>query len=436
MFSDDTHGRAALRYHHPSPRTSGPVLPPVAVIGAAGFIGSRLSTMLAEEGFPTTCFHRSSPLAPGGRLAGGLRRAWVIFFLASSITPAIAERYPERAASDHSFLMNLLRLLRHTDHRPIFVLASSGGTVYDPSASMPYTETAPIWPGTPYGRAKLLLEQELLAHPDLVLPVILRLASVYGPGQRTRGAHGVIAHWLQAMREDRPLQLFGDPRAGRDYVYIDDVVEALIRVSHLVHTLDRSTADPMTLNIGSGVRTSLLDLLAEITSVVDRRFIVEFDEGRSFDRRDVWLDVTSAGRTLNWYPSTPLHQGLEQTWKSMLRNDAAETSGAEPNSALQSKTITHGPLRIDSVTREVHVNDHVVNLSRKEFDFLHLLASQAGKVFSRKEIINKVWQYESPKSSRTIDTHVNNLRNKLGIRGLIVTVHGVGFRLATCTKGL
>jgi UDP-glucose 4-epimerase len=435
MTSDDTHGRTARRFHR-SPRTSGPVLPPVAVIGAAGFIGSHLSTTLAEEGFPTTRFQRTSALAPGGRLADGLRRAWVIFFLASSITPALAEKYPERAANDHSFLLNLLRLLRHTDPRPIFVLASSGGTVYDPSANMPYTETAPIWPGTPYGRAKLLLEQELLAHSDLVLPVILRLASVYGPGQRIRGAHGVIAHWLKAMREDRPLQLFGDPRAGRDYVYDDDVVEALIRVSHLVHTLDRGTAEPMTLNIGSAVRTSLLDLLAEVSSVVDRKFTVEFDDARSFDRRDVWLDVTSAARTLNWSPRTSLHQGLRETWTAMLRNESAETIGLELTSELQSRAITHGPLRIDSVTREVHVNDHLVNLSRKEFDFLHLLASHAGKVFSRKEIIRKVWHYESPKSSRTIDTHVNNLRNKLGIRGLIVTVHGVGFRLATCTKGL
>ena len=93
MTSDDMHGRTARRFYR-SPRTSGPILPPVAVIGSAGFIGSRLSTKLAEEGFPTTRFQRSSALAPGGRLADGIQQAWVIFFLASSITPALAEKYP------------------------------------------------------------------------------------------------------------------------------------------------------------------------------------------------------------------------------------------------------------------------------------------------------------------------------------------------------
>lgn len=326
MSSDDTHGRIARRSHRSSSKNR-PDLPSAAVIGAGGFIGSRLSTALEGEGIPTARFRRSSPLAPGGRLADGLRRAGVIFFLASSITPALAEKYPDRAASDHSTLMNLLRLLRHTDHRPVFVLASSGGTVYDPAASMPYAETSPIWPDSPYGRAKLLLEQELLAHPDLVRPVILRLASVYGPGQRTRGAHGVITHWLEAMRADRPLRLFGDPRACRDYVYVDDVVEALLLAGRLGHTLVRGPTGPMTLNIGSGVRTSLLDLLAEIASVVDRRFTVEFDDARTFDRRDVWLDVTSAARTLNWSPRTSLHQGLSETWTALLRTESAETIG-------------------------------------------------------------------------------------------------------------
>jgi DNA-binding response OmpR family regulator len=90
--------------------------------------------------------------------------------------------------------------------------------------------------------------------------------------------------------------------------------------------------------------------------------------------------------------------------------------------------IAHGPLRIDPQVREVRVNDRLVRLTRKEFDLLYLLASQPDKVVSRKEIMARVWDDSWASSSRTIDTHVNSLRNKLGASDWIVTVRGVGFR--------
>lgn len=85
-----------------------------------------------------------------------------------------------------------------------------------------------------------------------------------------------------------------------------------------------------------------------------------------------------------------------------------------------------GPLRIDLRTREVSLHQQTIPLTRKEFDLLWLLANTDSAV-SRAEIATRVWGGDTTASSRTLDTHVNNLRRKLG-RSTIVTVRGYGFR--------
>ncbi|MGF7236705.1 MAG: response regulator transcription factor [Frankia sp.] len=89
--------------------------------------------------------------------------------------------------------------------------------------------------------------------------------------------------------------------------------------------------------------------------------------------------------------------------------------------------IVHGLLRIDATSRQVTVNGRSVELTRKEFQLLHLLASQAGSVILRKQIMIQVWG--DAWSRRTLDTHISSLRSKLGSSDWIITVRGVGFRL-------
>lgn len=97
--------------------------------------------------------------------------------------------------------------------------------------------------------------------------------------------------------------------------------------------------------------------------------------------------------------------------------------------------VGYGPLRIGFSTREVHVHGRPVSLTRKEFDLLRLLASEPSTVFSRREIMSAVWKDEWAQSTRTIDTHVSSLRNKLGDPSIIVTVRGVGFRIGLGRRG-
>lgn len=99
-----------------------------------------------------------------------------------------------------------------------------------------------------------------------------------------------------------------------------------------------------------------------------------------------------------------------------------------------SPELVCGDLSILLTVRQVRIGDRLVDVTRKEFELLHVLASAPGKIFSRAELLRRVWEYDvveadvTPLASRTIDTHVSSLRKKLGVPDWIVTVRGVGFR--------
>ena len=102
-------------------------------------------------------------------------------------------------------------------------------------------------------------------------------------------------------------------------------------------------------------------------------------------------------------------------------------------------SMSHGDLVIDSLCREVRMCGHPVGLTKKEFDLLYLLASRPGVTFDRRQILSAVWQDDNMwmQRSRTIDTHVNSIRRKLGCSEAIRTQRGVGFRFSSrdCVVG-
>jgi DNA-binding response OmpR family regulator len=117
-------------------------------------------------------------------------------------------------------------------------------------------------------------------------------------------------------------------------------------------------------------------------------------------------------------------------FRELLARMDAVMRRTRPRVALP-QPLEYGSLGIDPATREVRVQGQPVCLTRKEFDLLYLLAVQPRTVVSRQRIMADVWDYDSVGvgSSRTLDTHVSSLRNKLGAAGWILTVRGVGFRL-------
>ncbi|MFE6037937.1 response regulator transcription factor [Streptomyces sp. NPDC056452] len=106
------------------------------------------------------------------------------------------------------------------------------------------------------------------------------------------------------------------------------------------------------------------------------------------------------------------------------RRTAGEDTGQTPLAALRI-----GPVNIELPTRRVSVDDHEVQLTRKEFDLLALLAQRPGVVFRREQIISEVWRTSWEGTGRTLEVHVASLRSKLRLPALIETVRGVGYRL-------
>ncbi|MFV2109793.1 NAD-dependent epimerase/dehydratase family protein [Micromonospora sp. LOL_015] len=292
---------------------------PAAVIGATGFIGSRLVTELASAGHPVAQFNRAHPPVVDGRPAPGLCDAEIVLFLAARLSPALAERHPEHVVAERRLLIGVLDALRRSGRFPVFVLASSGGTVYSPDAWPPYAESASTRPSSAYGRAKLHLERELLDHTDHVRPVILRLSNVYGPGQRPAHGYGVLSHWLDAVARRQPIRVFGDPDVVRDYVHVDDVA-AILKTVHRRTASTGAHGIPAVLNVGSGAPTSLADLLTIVTTVVDRRIEVVREGGRQFDGRGNWLDSSLAHATLGWKAQIGLTDGVRECWHHLLEH--------------------------------------------------------------------------------------------------------------------
>lgn len=292
-------------------------MPGVSVVGAEGFLAAPLVRALALLGDPVHTFTRQRPAVRDGLADPALVDSSVIFYLASRLSPAVAERDLELVAADRADFRTFLDALSGVSHRPVVVLASSGGTVYDPDFDPPHEETSRIRATSAYGAVKLFKEAALIAMADRVSPVILRLSNVYGPGQRTDKGYGVIGHWMEAALLGEPIRVLGDPRTRRDYVHIDDVVAALLAVRRQTEAFRVSRA-PVVLNIGSGVPTTLDEVRLGIEDAIGRGLPVRHEQARSFDRRDVWLDVSRARSVLDWRPAIALVPGLMITWRQLL----------------------------------------------------------------------------------------------------------------------
>jgi UDP-glucose 4-epimerase len=285
----------------------------VAVVGASGFLGRSLVAAFDRLEVPVQAYTRSVPfLAPDGRPDVGLTSARTVYWLATLINPQTAEQEPARIRADRTAFEGFLSALRRLERPPTVVLVSSGGTVYDPATPPPYAESAPCRPSSAYGRAKLDLER-VLAERAPGPHVTLRVSNAYGPGQLAASGQGVVAHWLRAAALGQDIRVFGDPGTTRDYVYVDDVADALAAVAASERPL------PPVINVGSGRPTTLAELADTVLDVAGAPGVrVVVGERRSFDVPRTWLDVSLAAQELGWQPRTSLREGVAAAWLDAL----------------------------------------------------------------------------------------------------------------------
>ncbi|MGA2082518.1 MAG: NAD-dependent epimerase/dehydratase family protein [Holophaga sp.] len=297
----------------------------VLVTGGAGFIGSHLGGRLMAEG------HRVAIL---DNLRGGVRdnlpsgaefleldlrdpglpaelarlRPEAIVHCAAQIDVRLSCRDPLFDAGEN--ILGTLGLLEAALGQGLrhFVFASSGGAIYG-EAEAPQGEDHPERPSNPYGVAKLAVDKYLHAYAVQrgLSGCSLRFANAYGPRQGAKGEAGVVAVFCRRLAQGLRPVVNGDGLQTRDFVYVDDLVDAAVRA------LERRATG--ILNVGTARETSILDLARRLCALagVDPAGIRHQDAIPGEQRRSV-LDPGRARAALGWEPRTTLDQGLAATW--------------------------------------------------------------------------------------------------------------------------
>src|SRR5665647_1910273 len=166
-------------------------------------------------------------------------------------------------------------------------------------------------PVSPYAEAKLAAEETCAAAADAgqLAAACLRFFNVYGPRQDPRSEYsGVISRFMAAAAAGEPVTVYGDGQQTRDFVYVGDVVEAIVRA------LQRPLGGLSVLNVGSGTPTSVLDVLGRLEELAGGPIERRFAAARAGDIRDSRADAGRAKWVLGWEAGETFAGGLEKTW--------------------------------------------------------------------------------------------------------------------------
>lgn len=186
------------------------------------------------------------------------------------------------------------------------IFASSGGTIYGEPEQLPVSEAAPQKPLNPYGVAKKAAGDYLYYYDQVrgLEGVALALANVYGPRQDPHGEAGVVSIFAGQIAEGKVPVIYGDGTQTRDFIYVDDVVDAFVAAS------DRGRG---LINIGTGKETSVNSLYHAIASAMDFNKDPAHRPPRTGELSHIALDVKLAESELDWNPETSISDGLIKT---------------------------------------------------------------------------------------------------------------------------
>ncbi|OBI41585.1 UDP-glucose 4-epimerase [Mycobacterium kyorinense] len=188
------------------------------------------------------------------------------------------------------------------------VHTSSGGSIYGIPPTYPTPESVPTDPASPYAAGKVAGEIYLNTFRHLYGLECSHIApaNVYGPRQDPHGEAGVVAIFAQALLAGKPTKVFGDGTNTRDYVYVDDVVEAFVRAAGPAGGGQR-------FNIGTSVETSDRQLHSAVAAAVGAPDDPEFHPPRLGDLKRSCLDIDLAARVFDWRPQVHLNDGVRRT---------------------------------------------------------------------------------------------------------------------------
>lgn len=292
----------------------------VLVTGGAGFLGSHVvDALLAQGDTPLVVDDlstgdranldpraelRVADISSASALAGALGTQRVDAVVHCAAKTKVVESM-EKEALYRSVIVagtaNVLEIGKRMGASS-FVNISTGGAIYGETPTCA-SETVPVDPQSNYGRFKAEAEEIVRTAP--LRAITLRLANIYGPRQRRDLEGGVIAIFVNAWKQRTPITLYGDGGYERDYVYIGDVVEAVMSALKS----DRQGV----YNIGTGVPTTVNDLVKELTALLGPPPGVNKAPPRPAEVRKGCVDPAKAARDGLWRPRTALREGLRLT---------------------------------------------------------------------------------------------------------------------------
>lgn len=302
------------------------------VTGGAGFIGSTLVDRLLAEGHVVDVVDDLSTgsmanLAEARSDRDHQLKLHQIDIRDDAVVELIARREPEvvfhlaaqadvrvsvaRPAFDAQVnivgSINVLEGARRGGTRKV-VFASSGGTIYgEPApADLPVRESHPQQPVSPYGVAKRVVTDYLHVYRELhsIEFTSLAMANIYGPRQDPHGEAGVVAIFAGLLRDGKPCTIFGDGTQTRDFVYVDDAVDAFVRAA--------TRGSGLLCNIGTGVETSVNELYAAMAAAAGSTAPPQHAPARTGELARSALDPGRAALHLGWEPWTSLADGVAE----------------------------------------------------------------------------------------------------------------------------
>jgi UDP-glucose 4-epimerase len=293
------------------------------VLGGGGFIGTHLCRGLAQWGARVHGFGRppaypdalrgirwtTAEFGDRAALARAIEGSEIVFHVLGGTTPESSNKDPVADLQSCTLAsLEMLEICRISNIRKI-VFVSSGGTVYGLPQTIPIPETASTDPICAYGISKLAVEKYLYLYRRLhdLDYAVLRVANPFGAYQRPDRRQGVIAAIAYRILQYEPVEIWGDGRVVRDFIYIEDVVRALIKVIGYCGPY-------RVFNVGSGVGRSILEVVADIAVVLDRpRIVPIYKPGRVTDVPVNILAIPLIEKEIGWKPIADWWEALRST---------------------------------------------------------------------------------------------------------------------------
>lgn len=305
----------------------------ILVTGGAGFIGSHLVDRLVADGHnvavadimatgkranvnPEAALYEIDICSPALAAAFEAARPEAVFHVAAHASVSESVRDPLHDAEVN--VLGTLNVLQQCAAYGVkrIVFSSTGGALYGEPEQLPPDEDHPVRPLSPYGVSKAAAEAYVrtLCALSGIRYTILRYGNVYGPRQDPFGEAGVVAIFANAMlRGQRPI-IFGDGSQERDYVYVDDVVQAdVLALAQDVNGV---------YNIGSGEGSTVSQVFEALAGATDYDGSPEHVAERPGDVRRIYLDVRRAEQELGWRAAVSLGEGIRRTVDAMRVTEA------------------------------------------------------------------------------------------------------------------